>query len=140
MKNHYFFVCNSFSYDRIRLNFFAENMKYNSFTKYVYSNAEWYVCRVFFWKHEISTVPGTSKNWKIHEFFWIFSFVPVLFSNSKIVRRTRFCRFYSDLMREKYIFWWFRIEKQLSDEKICILLCITLWPMIRLSLILLQKT
>ncbi len=35
----------------------------------------------------------TSKNWKIHEFFWSFSFGLILFSNSKIVRRTRFCRF-----------------------------------------------
>ncbi len=35
----------------------------------------------------------TSKNWKIHDFFWLFSFVFILFSNSKIVRRTRFCGF-----------------------------------------------
>ncbi len=35
----------------------------------------------------------TSKNWKIHEFFWSFSFVLILFSKSKILRTTRFCRF-----------------------------------------------
>ncbi len=35
----------------------------------------------------------TSKNWKIHDFFWVFSFVFILFSKCKIVRRTRFCRF-----------------------------------------------
>ncbi len=35
----------------------------------------------------------TSKNWKIHDFFWVFSYVLILFSKSKIVRRTRFCGF-----------------------------------------------
>ncbi len=34
----------------------------------------------------------TYKNWK-SMIFWIFSFVLILFSNNKIVRRTRFCRF-----------------------------------------------
>ncbi len=35
----------------------------------------------------------TSKNWKIHDFFGVFSFVLILFSKCKIVRRTRFCGF-----------------------------------------------
>ncbi len=35
----------------------------------------------------------TSKNWKINNFFWLFSFVLVLFSDSRLMRRTRFCRF-----------------------------------------------
>ncbi len=48
MKKSSLFVCNSFAYDRIQLNFFAEDVKYNYFTEYVHSNAEWHVCRVFF--------------------------------------------------------------------------------------------
>ncbi len=35
----------------------------------------------------------TSKNWKIHDFFWVLSFVLILFSKSKIVRKTRYCGF-----------------------------------------------
>ncbi len=48
--------------------------------------------RIFFLKTWNFHCTRTSKNWKIHDFFWIFSFVLILFSNSKIVRRTRFCR------------------------------------------------
>ncbi len=49
--------------------------------------------RIFLLKTWIFHCTQTSKNWKIHDFFCVFSFVLILFSKSKIVRRTRFCGF-----------------------------------------------
>ncbi len=98
--------------------------------------------RFFFLKTWNFHCTRTSKNWKIHDFFWLFSFVLILFSNSKIVRRTRFCVFYSDPMPKTHSFWWFTIKKQffqLFYEKICTLLFVTLSHMIGLSSIFLQK-
>ncbi len=50
---------------------FAEDVKYNCLSEYVHLNAKWHRPRgfFFFWKHEISTVPGRLKIEKSMIFF-----------------------------------------------------------------------
>ncbi len=89
----HFVVCNSFTYDRIEFNFFAKDVKYVYFIEYLDFNTQQYLCRGFFENMKFSLCPPGGL--KIEDFmiFLHFSFVPMVFSKSKIVRRTRFSRF-----------------------------------------------
>ncbi len=88
-----FFVCNSFTYGQIQLKFLRKTWNTIILLNMYIPMSNDTVPADFFLKTWNFHCTRTSKNWKIHDFFWVFSFVLGLFSMSIIVRRTRFCGF-----------------------------------------------
>ncbi len=68
--------------------------------------------RIFFWKHEISTVPVTSKNWKIHDFFEFLVLSSYSFLSVKLCVEHDFAGFRAIWCHKRTFFWWFRIKKK----------------------------
>ncbi len=62
MEKLHFIVCNSFTYDRIEFNFFANGVKYIYFIEYLHFTAQYHLCRGFLLKTwNFHYVPGGLK-------------------------------------------------------------------------------
>ncbi len=92
-KNHHFFVYNSFTYDLIHFKILRKTWNTITLLNMYTQTPNDTVPADFFLKTWNFHCTQTSKNWKIHDFFWVFSFVFILFSKNRIMRRTRFCWF-----------------------------------------------